>query len=156
MTLVHGRIAGTRLVQHPLIQAVGFTGSLGGGRALFALACARPQPIPFYGELGSTNPLVVTPAAAAERAEAIAKGLSGSFTLGLGQFYTKPGVALVPAGPDGDRLVDALAQAASVIPGGAMLTPSIRDAFIAGARERVRHANVQAVLARDGEIAPHV
>lgn len=156
LTLVHGRVAGTRLVQHPLIQAVGFTGSLGGGRALFDLACARPQPIPFYGELGSTNPLVVTPAAAAERAEAIAKGLAGSFTLGLGQFCTKPGVALVPAGPDGDRLVATLAETAAPIPGGAMLTPSIRDAFIDGARQRVAHAKVDAVLARDGEIAPHV
>jgi len=156
LTLVHGRVAGTKLVQHPLIQAVGFTGSLGGGRALFDLACARPQPIPFYGELGSTNPLVVTPAAAAERAEAIGKGLAGSVTLGLGQFCTKPGVALVPTGADGDRLVESLAQAASAVPGGAMLTPSIRDAFIAGARERAAHANVRAVLARDGETAPHV
>jgi len=143
-------------VRHPLIQAVGFTGSLGGGRALFDLASGRPQPIPFYGELGSTNPLVVTPAAAAERTEAIAKGLAGSFTLGLGQFCTKPGVVLVPAGPDGDRLVDALGEAAAPIPGGAMLTPSIRDAFIEGARQRVAHPGVRAVLSADGEIAPHV
>jgi len=156
LTLVHGRVAGTQLVQHPLIQAAGFTGSLAGGRALFDLAGARPQPIPFYGELGSTNPLVVTPAAAAERGEAIAKGLAGSFTLGLGQFCTKPGVVLVPAGEDGEQLVAALGEAASTIPGGAMLTPSIRDAFIEGARQRVDHPGVRAVLSADGEISPHV
>jgi NADP-dependent aldehyde dehydrogenase len=156
LTLVHGRVAGTQLVQHPLIQAVGFTGSLGAGRALFDLASSRPQPIPFYGELGSLNPFVVTPAAAAERAEAIAKGLAGSFTLGLGQFCTKPGLALVPAGPEGDRLVDALREAAAPVPGGAMLTPSIREAFLEGAAARVAHPQVTAVLEAEGQTAPHV
>jgi NADP-dependent aldehyde dehydrogenase len=154
--LIHGRQAGTVLVQHPLIQAVGFTGSVGGGRALYDLCCARPQPIPFYGELGSTNPLVVTPTAAAERAEAIAKGLAGSFTLGIGQFCTKPGLALVPAGPDGDRLVAALAEAAGTIPGGPMLTPSIREAFLTGSAERVAKPGVRAVLSATGQVSPHV
>ncbi len=156
LTLVHGRAAGTQLVRHPLIQAVGFTGSLGGGRALFDLASSRPRPIPFYGELGSLNPFVVTPPAAAERAEAIAKGLAGSFTLGLGQFCTKPGLALVPDGPDGDRLVDVLREAAAPVPGGAMLTPSIRDAFLEGAAARVAHPKVTAVLEAEGRTAPHV
>jgi len=156
LTLIHGRQAGTELVRHPLVKAVGFTGSLWGGRALFDLACARPDPIPFYGELGSINPLVVTPAAAAERAEAIAAGLAGSFTLGVGQFCTKPGLAFVPASADGERLITALAEAAAKIPGGAMLTPSIRDAFLQGAAERVAHSGVRAALSKDGEISPHV
>jgi NADP-dependent aldehyde dehydrogenase len=156
VTLIHGRQAGTELVKHPLIQAVGFTGSVGGGRALFDLACARPRPIPFYGELGSINPFVVTPAAAAERAEAIAKGLAGSFTLGVGQFCTKPGLVLVPAGPDGQRLVDALVRAAGEIPGGAMLTPSIHDGFLQGAADRVKLPGVRPVLSATGEISPHV
>jgi NADP-dependent aldehyde dehydrogenase len=154
--LIHGRQGGTELVVHPLIQAVGFTGSLGGGRALFDLANRRPQPIPFYGELGSINPLVVTPAAAAQRAESIATGLAGSFTLGVGQFCTKPGLAFVPAGPDGQRLVDALADAASKIPGGAMLTPSIREAFLSGSAERAKLPGVRAVLSATGQISPHV
>ncbi len=154
--LIHGRQAGTDLVQHPLIQAVGFTGSVGGGRALYDLCCARPQPIPFYGELGSTNPLVVTPAAAADRAEVIAKGLAGSFTLGIGQFCTKPGLALVPAGPDGERLVATLAEAAAAIPGGPMLTPSIREAFLSGSAERAAKPGVRAVLSAAGEVSPHV
>ena len=154
--VIHGRAGGTRLVQHPAIQAVGFTGSLGGGRALYDLACARPTPIPFYGELGSINPFVVTPSAAAERAEAIATGLAASFTLGIGQFCTKPGLVFVPAGEDGQRLVTALADAAAKIPGGPMLTPSIRDSFLSGAAQRAALPGVRVPLSADGQTAPHV
>ena len=82
LALIEGRDAGNALVQHPVVQAAGFTGSLGGGRALFDLASGRPDPIPFYGELGSVNPVVVTPAAVAARGDELAKGLVGSFTLG--------------------------------------------------------------------------
>src|SRR5690606_21623156 len=107
--LVSGLETGAALVQDPHIRAVGFTGSLAGGRALFALAAARPDPIPFYGELGSVNPVVVTAAAAAARGAEIARGLVGSFTLGVGQFCTKPGVVLVPADAGMDEHVrDAL------------------------------------------------
>lgn len=73
--LVHGFEAGVELIKHPLIAAAGFTGSIRGGRALFDAAAARPVPIPFHGELGSLNPVVVTEAAAAERADAIGTGL---------------------------------------------------------------------------------
>ncbi|HWC79034.1 MAG TPA: aldehyde dehydrogenase (NADP(+)) [Pseudonocardiaceae bacterium] len=107
--IVHGQEAGGVLVEHEAIKAVGFTGSLRGGRALAELAAARPEPIPFFGELSSLNPVVITKAAAAERAEQIATGLVGSFTLGAGQFCTKPGLVFVPAGPDGDRLREAAA-----------------------------------------------
>ncbi|GAA5194930.1 aldehyde dehydrogenase (NADP(+)) [Rugosimonospora acidiphila] len=154
--VVHGRQAGTRLVVHPAIQAVGFTGSVGGGRALFDLAVARPQPIPFYGELGSINPFVVTPEAAAQRAESIAAGLAGSFTLGVGQFCTKPGLVFVPANADGQRLVAALGEAAGTIAGGPMLTPSIRDSFLSGAKQRAELPGVRAVLSAAGQISPHV
>ena len=109
--LVHGQEAGVALVTHPAIKAVGFTGSLSGGRALADMAAARPEPIPFYGELSSLNPVVITAAAATERAEAIGRGLAGSATLGAGQFCTKPGIAFVPAGPEGDRLRDEVAKA---------------------------------------------
>jgi NADP-dependent aldehyde dehydrogenase len=128
--LVHGRAAGQALVLHPAIRAVGFTGSLGGGRALFDAASSRPEPIPFYGELGSLNPLVVTPAAAAERAAEIATGFVGSVTMGVGQFCTKPGLAFVPA--DSADLLTALAGAAEGTAAGWMLTAGIRDAFNAG------------------------
>ncbi|QSB07124.1 aldehyde dehydrogenase (NADP(+)) [Natronoglycomyces albus] len=96
--LVYGTEAGRQLVQHPGIRAAGFTGSIQGGRALFDLAAARPEPIPFYGELGSNNPVFVTETAANARAGEIAQGFIDSFTLGAGQFCTKPGILAVPAG----------------------------------------------------------
>ena len=96
--VVYGREAGTAAVQDRRIKAAGFTGSIPGGRALFDLANARPEPITFYGELGSKNPVFVTEAAAAERADEIAEGFIGSFTMGTGQFCTKPGTLFVPVG----------------------------------------------------------
>ncbi|MFE7223796.1 aldehyde dehydrogenase (NADP(+)) [Nocardioides sp. NPDC057577] len=107
--LVHGREAGASLVAHPLVKAVGFTGSPAGGRALLDLVNARPEPIPFYGELGSLNPLVVTLGAAAARGAAVAEGLAASITGSGGQLCTKPGLVFVPAGEAGDRLVEELA-----------------------------------------------
>lgn len=126
--LVEGYEAGAELVQHPAIKAVGFTGSTAGGRALFDLASARPEPIPFYGELGSLNPLVVTPGAAAARSEEIASGYVGSATLGTGQFCTKPGLMFVPAGAD--ELRSELGQAVAAVPAGPMLNESIHAAFV--------------------------
>ena len=130
--LVFGRGGGNALVTHPGIRAVAFTGSTAGGRALFDLAVGRPDPIPFYGELGSLNPLAVTPAAAAERAAVIADGWVGSFTLGSGQFCTKPGLALVPAGPDGDAFRDAAVAKAASIGVTWMLNDSMRTTYEAG------------------------
>jgi len=127
--LVEGREAGNALVQHPVIQAAGFTGSLGGGRALFDLASGRPDPIPFYGELGSVNPVVITAAAVAARGEALAQGLVGSFTLGVGQFCTKPGVVFVPEGAGFEELVAGFAAGAA---GGPLLTERITEAFPSG------------------------
>ncbi len=83
------------MVKHPLIRAVGFTGSLTGGRALFDLCAQRPEPIPFFGELGSINPMFILPAAAATRGAEIGAGWAGSLTMGVGQFCTNPGVAVV-------------------------------------------------------------
>ncbi|SFN91794.1 NADP-dependent aldehyde dehydrogenase [Geodermatophilus obscurus] len=109
--IVHGLRAGADLVAHPAIRAVGFTGSVNGGRALLEIIERRPDPVPFFGELSSLNPVVVTPRAAAERGSTIGAELVGSFTLGGGQFCTKPGLAFVPAGPEGDAVVDAMAGA---------------------------------------------
>ncbi|HSY36005.1 MAG TPA: aldehyde dehydrogenase (NADP(+)) [Acidobacteriaceae bacterium] len=91
-----GHEVGSALVQHPGIRAVGFTGSFRGGRALMDLAAARPDPIPVYAEMGSTNPVFVLPGALQERGAQLAEGLHGSFTLGGGQFCTKPGVVFLP------------------------------------------------------------
>ncbi|MEI7030015.1 aldehyde dehydrogenase (NADP(+)) [Streptomyces pratensis] len=144
VVLVHGFDAGVALIRHPLVSAAGFTGSVRGGRALFDAAAARPVPIPFHGELGSLNPVVVTGAAAAERAEEIGAGLGGSATLGVGQFCTKPGFVLVPADGDGDRLLKALAETVSGAGAGVLLDHRIRDAFLTGVRERAALPDVEA------------
>ncbi|AZS88024.1 aldehyde dehydrogenase (NADP(+)) [Streptomyces griseoviridis] len=134
--LVHGFEAGVELVGHPLVTAAGFTGSVRGGRALFDAAAARPTPIPFHGELGSLNPVVITEAAAAERAEAIGAGLAGSMTLGVGQFCVKPGLVLAPSGAAGDRLLKSLTDAVSDTDAGVLLDHRMRDNFLAGVAER--------------------
>jgi NADP-dependent aldehyde dehydrogenase len=127
--IVHGLQAGADLVAHPAIRAVGFTGSVGGGRALLRIIEQRPDPVPFFGELSSLNPVVVTPAAAAERGPVIGAELVGSFTLGGGQFCTKPGLAFVPAGPEGDALVAAMAEAVAGTPAPVMLNEGIAAAY---------------------------
>lgn len=129
--LIEGREAGNALVQHPAVQAAGFTGSVSGGRALFDLASGRPDPIPFYGELGSVNPVAITPAALEARGAELATGLVGSFTLGVGQFCTKPGVVFIPAGTGFE---DAVAAAVGSVAGGPLLTDRITAAFPDGIR----------------------
>jgi NADP-dependent aldehyde dehydrogenase len=141
--LVHGFEAGVELVKHPLVAAAGFTGSVRGGRALFDAAAARPVPIPFHGELGSLNPVVVTEAAAEERAEAIGTGLAGSMTMGVGQFCTKPGFVLAPAGEAGDRLLKSLVDGVSDTDAGVLLDHRMRDHFLAGIEERTRLEDVE-------------
>jgi NADP-dependent aldehyde dehydrogenase len=138
VSLVLGRDAGTAVVLDPNIRAVGFTGSLGGGRALHDLASIRSSPIPFYGELGALNPLVVCPSAAQSRPTEIATGLANSFTLGVGQFCTKPGLAFVPAGSQGDTVVAALAEAVNAKSAGVMLNARVQQGFADGTAELVR------------------
>ncbi|GAA3369800.1 aldehyde dehydrogenase (NADP(+)) [Streptomyces sannanensis] len=145
--LVHGFDAGVELIRHPLVAAAGFTGSVRGGRALHDAAAARPVPIPFHGELGSLNPVVVTEAAAAERAEELGAGLAGSMTLGVGQFCTKPGFVLVPSGAAGDTLVKTLTETLAAAGAGVMLDHRMRDAFVAGTAERAALPDVDAPVA---------
>ena len=129
--LVHGRELGTALVQDPAIKAVGFTGSIPGGRALFDLATSRPDPIPFYGELGSLNPVVITAAALEARSAELAAGLAGSYTLGAGQFCTKPGLVFIPAGT---QFASEVADASKDKPALGMLTTRIAEAYPDGLR----------------------
>jgi NADP-dependent aldehyde dehydrogenase len=155
LTLVHGRQAGVDLVQHPLISAVGFTGSIPGGRALFDLAARRPAPIPFYGELGSLNPVLITERLAAARPDETAAALVASYTLGQGQFCTKPGMILIPASPAGDALVSAAIEAAKAVAPGVLLDVRMRDNFLAGfaaraAEPAVRTLAVAAAAPGDG------
>ncbi|MCJ7873292.1 aldehyde dehydrogenase (NADP(+)) [Phaeobacter sp. J2-8] len=130
-SLIQGgkRDVGTSLVQHPLIKAVGFTGSLGGGRALFDLCAQRPEPIPFFGELGSVNPMFVLPEATKARGEAIGTGWAGSLTMGAGQFCTNPGIAVIQKGAEGDAIVAAAKAALEAVAAQTMLTDGIAQAY---------------------------
>lgn len=147
-SLVHGgsRTVGTSLVQHPLIKAVGFTGSLGGGRALYDLCAQRPEPIPFFGELGSVNPMFLLPDAVAARGEAIAKGWVGSLTMGAGQFCTNPGIVVMIAGSEADAFVKTAEAALSAIGAQTMLTDGIADAYRKGAERIAGSEGVRSVL----------
>jgi len=129
--IVFGRAAARALVQDPIVQAVGFTGSESAGRMLMDLAAARPQPIPVYAEMGSLNPLVVSPAAS-ENAE-VGTTVAESVLLGAGQFCTKPGVVFVPAGDAGDRVVATIAERLEAAPSAFLLSAAIRDSFVAHA-----------------------
>ncbi|NDV00075.1 aldehyde dehydrogenase (NADP(+)) [Pseudoroseicyclus tamaricis] len=141
-SLVQGgtRKVGEALVQHPLIKAVGFTGSLTGGRALYNLCAARPEPIPFFGELGSVNPMFVLPEAAKARGEEIGKGWAASLTMGAGQFCTNPGIAVVERGPAGDAFVGAAKAALEETGPQVMLTEGIAKAYSEG-KERFESRN---------------
>jgi alpha-ketoglutaric semialdehyde dehydrogenase len=129
---------GTALVTHPLIQAVGFTGSLRGGRALFDLCADRPVPIPFFGELGSINPVFLLPAALAARAEDIASGWAGSLTMGAGQFCTNPGIVIALQDEALTRFTDRAVDALSQVDAQTMLSDGIAHAYRAG-RDLVTH-----------------
>ncbi|KQQ08550.1 aldehyde dehydrogenase family protein [Rathayibacter sp. Leaf296] len=150
--MVEGYQEGIDLVEHPGITAAAFTGSVRGGRALADRAAARPAPIPFFGELGSANPVVVTAAADAARGGELAAGLAGSFTLGAGQFCTKPGIVFVP---EGSALERALPSAVTA-PAATMLTGSIADGFVQGSTALAGVEGVQTLLASSGAGSPGV
>ncbi|WP_171101999.1 aldehyde dehydrogenase (NADP(+)) [Ruegeria sp. HKCCD7255] len=137
---------GTALVKHPLIRAVGFTGSLRAGRALFDLCAARPEPIPFFGELGSINPMFILPHAAAARGDAIAEGWAGSLTMGAGQFCTNPGIALILEGPDADAFQTKAQNALSKVANQTMLTDGIASSYRAGVERVATTAGVQQII----------
>lgn len=147
-SLIQGgkRDVGQSLVQHPLIKAVGFTGSLGAGRALFDLCASRPEPIPFFGELGSVNPMFMMPVAMKERGEALGKGWAGSLTMGAGQFCTNPGIAVVIDGSDADAFVDAAKAGLAEVSAQTMLTDGMADAYRTGAKRIASTSGVKDVL----------
>jgi acyl-CoA reductase-like NAD-dependent aldehyde dehydrogenase len=126
---------GEALVDEPAIAAVGFTGSLAGGRAIHDRAAARPRPIPVYAEMGSVNPIVVTEAALRARAGAIAEGLTASVASFGGQLCTKPGVVFVPDGPEGDAFVSDVAARLEAAEPQVMLNERLRDALVARVTE---------------------
>ena len=152
-SLIQGgkRDVGQTLVQHPLIKAVGFTGSLGGGRALFDLCAQRSEPIPFFGELGSVNPMFVFPEATKARGVSLGEGWAASLTMGAGQFCTNPGIAVVSKGPEGDAFVEAAAKALADAPAQVMLTDGIAEAYRNGKARINASAEVRPILTNDSE-----
>ncbi len=129
--MLHGSTPETSLalVRHPQLAAVGFTGSTRAGRALFDAAAARPEPIPVFAEMSSVNPVFLLPGALRERTAVIAEGLVASFTLGVGQFCTKPGLVFGVASPEWNAFAEALAEKARAIPAGVMLHAGITENF---------------------------
>ncbi|WP_330555566.1 aldehyde dehydrogenase (NADP(+)) [Burkholderia multivorans] len=135
MLIGAGNTIGKALVAHPLIKAVGFTGSRAGGLALVEVANARPEPIPVYAEMSSINPVFLFAGALANRADAIGKAFADSLTLGAGQFCTNPGLVVAIDGPDLDTFLQAAGTALAAKPAQTMLTPSIHRAFCNGAEK---------------------
>jgi NADP-dependent aldehyde dehydrogenase len=140
---------GRALVQHPAIKAVGFTGSLAAGRALMDLAAARPEPIPCFAEMGSTNPVFVLPGALRERANDLAGGLHASFTLGAGQFCTKPGLVFVPRTADAAQFVTAMRELSAATAPFTMLTPAIAASYSKTRAHRAADPRLQSATAPD-------
>jgi NADP-dependent aldehyde dehydrogenase len=134
---------GTALVAHPAIKAVGFTGSFGAGKALMQVAASRPEPIPCFMEMSSANPLFVLPEALRTRGVQIAQGLFNSFTLGVGQFCTKPGLVYLPRNAEADALVAALKGYVEQAGSSPMLTENICRSHTTGVVVRESHKRVE-------------
>lgn len=150
---VLGREAAELLVEHPLVKAVGFTGSTSGGRALFDKASRRPTPIPFFGELGSINPVFVTEKAWDLRKEDILTGYAGSFTLGMGQFCTKPGLLFAPAEDTGE-LAGILGGRLEDMPASPLLSPRLREGYDGAVAEVRGAAGVEVLIEGSADDAP--
>lgn len=140
---------GLRLVGHPAIRAVAFTGSRRGGHALMEAAARRHEPIPVYAEMGSINPVFVLPGALRERRESVAAGLHASVTLGVGQFCTNPGVIVAERSPAAEELARDLAERMRATAAGTMLTAGICDAYSAGVERLARTRGVEARAGAD-------
>jgi alpha-ketoglutaric semialdehyde dehydrogenase len=140
-----GTQVGGALLKHPLVKAAGFTGSRVAGRALMDVAAARSEPIPFFAEMSSTNPVFVLPGALRERGESIAAGLHTSFTLGAGQFCTKPGLVFLPQGGEGSPFVKKLNELMEGSAAFSLLTPGIRSSYSSAIAERKQNGLVRSV-----------
>lgn len=140
-----GSEIGTALVEHPNVKAVGFTGSLSAGKALMQRAAARPEPIPCFMEMSSVNPVFVLPEALRTRAAQVGAGLFGSFTLGVGQFCTKPGLVFLPRDADADALVAEVKAQVEKAAASPMLTEGISKSYRTGIAGRQAQGAVDTV-----------
>ncbi|MFY0653897.1 MAG: aldehyde dehydrogenase (NADP(+)) [Cyclobacteriaceae bacterium] len=152
---------GMAIVNHPLIKAIGFTGSYGGGKAIFDAANQRAEPIPVYAEMGSTNPVFILPNALKERKENLAEGLKNSVTLGVGQFCTNPGITVTMDSEDSNEFSELLSAQFEGAGAATMLTKNIKSAYDSGLATLQGESGVELLSkggASDGESAgiPHV
>ena len=150
---VVGREAAETLVEHPLVKAVGFTGSTAGGRALFDRISRRPAPIPFYGELGSINPVFISEKAWAARGEEILAGYAASFTVGMGQFCTKPGLLFAPI-RDTEEAATLLQRELAAKQSAPLLSPKLREGFDSALSAVQTAPGVRVMVAGDESEAP--
>lgn len=141
--MIYGNAVGALLVKHPLIQAVGFTGSLKGGRALCDMAAARPQPIPVFAEMSSINPMLMLPEALKNRGDQIAQELADSVVLGCGQFCTNPGLILGIKSPEYTRLIEQLSEIMANKPAQTMLNAGTLNSYVSGLSHLSEHSSIQ-------------
>ncbi|HEU0226266.1 MAG TPA: aldehyde dehydrogenase (NADP(+)) [Arachidicoccus soli] len=148
---------GSALVTNPYIQAVGFTGSFKGGKALYDLATKREQPIPVYAEMGSVNPVFFLPRVLKEKGAGLAKSLAESVTMGVGQFCTNPGMFVVEQSADAEAFVSKTKEELVAISVGPMLTSNIKNAFLSGVDKIKQIKGVSCLTeAIEGKLNPHL
>ncbi len=141
--LIYGAGVGEALVKHPAIQAVGFTGSLRGGRALCDMAAARPQPIPVFAEMSSINPVIVLPQALQARGEQVAGELAASVVMGCGQFCTNPGLVVGIQSPQLEHFVQTLVARMADQGPQTMLNAGTLRSYQNGVQHLLAHPGIQ-------------
>ena len=146
---------GQALVQHPKVKAVGFTGSIRGGRALFDLASKRDEPIPVLAEMGSVNPVLILPQALKNRAEDLAKTYSGSITLGTGQFCTNPGLIIGIKSEGLTNFVNTLAEEIVKVEPSCMLHPNIAGAYETNKTKALSQNKLKVLAGYENEVKPN-
>jgi NADP-dependent aldehyde dehydrogenase len=141
--MIYGGGVGEALVKHPAIQAVGFTGSLKGGRALCDMAAARPQPIPVFAEMSSINPVIVLPQALQARSESVARDLTASVVQGCGQFCTNPGLVIGIRSPQFSGFVQQVAGLIADQPAQTMLNAGTLSSYGKGLQKLLVHPGIE-------------
>jgi alpha-ketoglutaric semialdehyde dehydrogenase len=141
--MIYGGGVGGALVKHPAIQAVGFTGSLKGGRALCDMAATRPQPIPVFAEMSSINPVIVLPQALEARAESVARDLTASVVQGCGQFCTNPGLVIGIRSPQFTTFMQQVAGLIGDQPAQTMLNAGTLSSYGKGLQKLLAHSGIE-------------
>lgn len=142
-----GTEIGAALVQHPVIKAVGFTGSVSGGTALMCLASSRPEPIPCFAEMGSTNPVFILPGAIHRKTAQFAQALQASFTGSSGQVCTKPGLVFLPES-ERQEFLQALREGVDALLPQGMLTPGIAEKYDVAIQQRILHKSAETIAGK--------